>query len=228
MDATSKLVQKTLDGKRIDLLYLSQGYISFAGREDNADGLDKSISLRYYGRTRFTQNLLPSMSSTGRAITVLAGTQEGKVFEDDLDLERNYSIPNTMAHFATLMTLSYDHLAAQQENTDKTFIHVFPGLVSTGLLGRSASGILGYLFRWVVDPLLGLLVAMKPEDVGERMLWYATAGELAAGQGTAKCVTIDDKSAVKEIELLKGYRERGFERKVADWEGRVFERATAA
>ncbi|KAK3698947.1 hypothetical protein LTR37_016734 [Vermiconidia calcicola] len=85
------------------------------------------------------------MSSEGRAITVLAGGREGKVFEDDLDLERNYSISNSAGHFATMLTLSSDRFAEQ--HPEQSFIHGFPGLVSTGLLGRSATGVLGGFFR---------------------------------------------------------------------------------
>ena len=162
---------KDQGGKKIDLLIQSQGYISFAGREPNADGLDTSISLRYYGRVRFAQQLSPSLSSTARVLSILAGGKEGKIFEDDLNLERNYSISNAAAHFASLMTLSWDHLAAQPENKNRSFIHIFPGLVSTGLLGRSAKGALSVLLTYLVEPLLGLFVAARPDEVGERMLF---------------------------------------------------------
>ena len=231
IDATTQLISQALsrivggEGGKIDLLYQSQGYISFSGRQPNADGLDTSISLRYHGRVRFTQNLLPFMAPNARVVSILAGTQEGKIFEDDLGLERNYSIPNSMSHFGSLMTLAYDDIASQ--HPQKTFVHAFPGLVSTGLLGNSATGILGMLFRWVVEPFLATFVAARPEEVGERMLYYGTA-ETIGGGGKGQCVAVDEKGEVKENEALRGYRERRFARKVGEWERGIVERATAA
>ncbi|KYG46308.1 hypothetical protein M433DRAFT_173739 [Acidomyces richmondensis BFW] len=49
IDHLCNVIQR-LGASKIDLVVLSQGYISFNGRENNADGLDNSISLRYYGR----------------------------------------------------------------------------------------------------------------------------------------------------------------------------------
>ncbi|KAK4900217.1 hypothetical protein LTR27_002441 [Elasticomyces elasticus] len=195
IDAVCETIKRKLNDSKIDLLITSQGYISFAGRETNADGLDNSISLRYYGRVRFTQNLLPVMATHGGVISILAGGQEGKIIEDDLDLERSYSIPQSAAQFASL--------------------------TSTGLLGRSATGVLGVVFRWVLEPLLGLFSA-KAEGVGERMLYYGTAAEFAEGSWA-----LDEKGVSKENEVLKGYRETGWEEKVAEHNERMFERALA-
>ena len=230
VDAASALVTKTLQAqqqtkkeKTIDLLYLSQGYISFAGRQPNADGLDTSISLRYHGRVRFARNLLPALAPNARVISILAGGQEGKVFEDDLGLERNYSVPNSMSHFGSLMTLSFDALAAEPGNEGRVFIHAFPGVVNTGLLSKSATGVLALLFRWVVEPVLGLLVARSPEEVGERMLFYGTSEEMAGNEG--KAVALDDKGVRREVEVLKGYREKGLAGRVVDFEEKAFEQA---
>ena len=216
VDATSKLIISALEGRKIDILYTSQGYISFAGRETNADGLDRSISLRYHGRVRFTQNLLPCMSETARSVSILAGSKEGKVIEDDLELERNYSVLNSMNHYGTLMSLSYDSLA--KAHPQKTFVHVFPGEVNTGLLSRSATGILGWFFGWVVEPLMGLF-APRAEDVGERMLYYGTSGQVGAGMWT-----LNQKGEQVENEVLKGYRARGYEKVVEQHYQEVVER----
>lgn len=211
----------------IDLLFVSQGYVGLGGRENNADGLDNSISLRYYGRVRFTQNLLPLMSKNGRAISVLAGGLEGKIFEDDLDLEHNYSVTNSAGHFAAMMTLAYDRMAEQ--NPEKSFIHPFPGLVNTGLLWRSAASapwLLGLLIRYVVEPVANLF-GTKPEDVGERMLYYATS-EQFAGQGTKGCWTLDANGTVKMGKGLEEYRAKGMAEKVEEHNARIFERVTSA
>ncbi|KAK4541636.1 hypothetical protein LTR36_007780 [Oleoguttula mirabilis] len=207
------------DATKIDILFTSQGYISFVGRETNADGLDNSISLRYYGRMRFAQNLLAHLSPRGRVISVLAGGKEGKIIEDDLDLERNYSIPQSAAQFASMTTLSFDHLAVQ--NPDISFIHVYPGLVSTGLLGRSATGVLGYVFRYVLEPILGLF-SLKAEESGERMLYCGASEQYAKGSWS-----LDWDGAAKEEKVLKEYREKGWAERVWEHNQRMFERALA-
>ena len=219
IDTVCTQITSHLGSSRIDLLYTSQGYVSFAGRENNAEGLDNSIALRYYGRIRCTQNLLPVMAPHARTITILAGGQEGKIFEDDLDLEHNYSIANAAGHFASMLSLSTDKFA--EANPEKAFVHVFPGLVSTGLLGRSATGVLGYVFRWVVEPLVSLFAA-KAEDVGERMLYCGTSEQFEKGSWI-----LDADSSEKAVKVLQEYRERDMGEVVVEHNGRIFERVTA-
>lgn len=67
VDAICEEIKK--QNPKIDLLYLSQGYLNIGARDNNEDGLDNSFSLRYYGRVRFTQNLLPVMSQNARVIS---------------------------------------------------------------------------------------------------------------------------------------------------------------
>lgn len=136
-----------------------------------------------------------------------------------MDLERNYSLVNGMGHFASLMTLSYDAFAAQ--NPERGFVHVYPGVVNTGLLRRSASGFLGWVMRWIVEPVTSLF-AQSVEESGERMLYYGT--NEGYGKGT---FAVDSDGTVKEVATLKKYRERGFGEKVVEHNLRVFERVTA-
>lgn len=217
IDGVCDIIKQKLNGRQIDMLFTSQGYISFNGRENNADGLDNSISLRYYGRIRFAQKLLPVLAKHGWVMSVLAGGKEGKIIEDDLDLERNYSIPVSAAQFATMTTLSFDHLG--QYHPDKSFIHVYPGLVSTGLLGRSATGALGMIFRYVLEPVLGLF-SLKPEEVGERMLYYGMHSGSVKGS-----LSLDWDGTEKETQELKGYREKGWAERVWEHNQRMFETA---
>ncbi|KAI7540234.1 hypothetical protein KC331_g9284 [Hortaea werneckii] len=221
IDHLCQTIQAHLDDGRtkIDLLIMSQGYISFNGRETNADGLDNSLSLRYYGRMRLAQNLLPYLSEHARVLSILAGGQEGKIIEDDLDLERNYSIPASMAQFASMTTLSFDHLA--KAHPKKSFIHVFPGLTSTGLLGRSATGVLGLLMRWLIEPVLGLFSSTS-EEVGERVLYYATSGLYKA---RGECWPLNEKGEPTVGDALKGYREGAWAEKIWDHDQKMFERA---
>ena len=75
------------------------------------------------------------------------------------------------------------------------------------------------LIRWVVEPILGL-VANKPEEIGERMLFYATSEQFAQGSWS-----LDWDGTPKENKVLKEYRERGFKDAVVEHNKRMFERA---
>ena len=68
---------------------------------ENADGLDNSMSLRYYGRMRFVENLASIITPPlARVVSVLGGGKEGKIEEANLDL-RNYSVVGAAAHTGT-------------------------------------------------------------------------------------------------------------------------------
>ena len=208
--------------KPIDLLFLSQGYLLLGGRQNNAEGLDNSISLRYYGRVRMTQKLLPLMSSEARIVSVLAGGKEGKIFEDDMDLEKNFSIINAMGHFTSLKTLSFDVLAAQ--NPEKGFVHIFPGFVSTGSLGKYNTGIVGMAMRMVeaISDFLGF--SIQVEESGERTLYYGTCEEF----GHSSWV-LDWDGKVMENQALKAYRaDPSMGEKVMQHNARIFGRVTAS
>ncbi|KAK3670405.1 hypothetical protein LTR78_009758 [Recurvomyces mirabilis] len=214
-------IKSELGDQKLDLLYLSQGSLPFAGRKENSEGLDTTNAVRYYGRVRFTQNLISVMSSHARVISIMGGTQEGKMLEHDLELSRpgNYSLTQSNNQIASMMTLSFDHLA--KENPDKSFIHVFPGLVSSGILARSATGILNVLFAWVVEPMLGLFVA-KADGVGERMFYYGTSAVFAEGSWA-----LDEAGVSKEVDVLKEYRAGGWAGKIWEHNLSVFERVVS-
>lgn len=202
----------------IDFLVLSQGYVHIGARDNNADGLDNSSSLRYYGRVRFTQNLLPIMSPTARVVSVLAGGKEGKVFLDDLDLERNYSTINVMEQFTTLMTLSFDKLA--QQNPKKSFIHAYPGFVNTGTTGRHNKGLTGWAIG-CVEAAVGWFI-IQPQETGERMLYYATNEQYSTGSWS-----VDWDGTPKTTKALAGYREQGLAEKVEEHTQAIFQRVLA-
>lgn len=222
VDEASNKIKSILESKKqkADLLYLSQGYISFDGRQDNADGLDNSFSLRYYGRIKFIQNLLPVISETGTITSILGGAQEADFDVDDMDLAKPgaYGVLSSTNHLGTMNTLSHDVIA--KENGGKTILHIFPGVVNTGLLGRSATGILGVLFRWVVEPLSSWFVT-TPEDAGERMLYYATCGSYGPGSWS-----LDTDGTSKVNAALKKYREQGTADKVWQHNLAIFDRVS--
>lgn len=218
---------------KIDYLFVSAGFISFEGRQETREGLDSSMSTRYYARIRAIQLLLPLLnaSNSPHVVSVLGGGQEGVMNESDLDLRdpKHYSILAGNTHTATMMTLALERFAT--ENPRVSFVHAFSGLVRTPTLTRGSSGIIGILLRWIVAPLVGLF-AMSPDEAGARTLFYATSARYTVSEsqaGAVKLVPGLDKATKMEkglflvgeksestgnSELLADYRKRRFDEKV--------------
>ncbi|CAK7203117.1 hypothetical protein SEUCBS139899_005846 [Sporothrix eucalyptigena] len=169
---------------KVDLLFMSVGFFSFDGRKDTSEGLEASMTTRYYSRIRIAQLLLPLLNAAPhpRVVSVLAGGLEAPIDEKDLSLSKPnaFSVSASNNHTATMMTLSLEHLA--QENPHISFVHTFPGLVSTPLLGKTSSGLLGVFLRWVVAPLMTLFTT-TPAEAGERGLFYSTSARYGVDDG---------------------------------------------
>lgn len=120
-------VVKIVKGKetKLDLLIMSAGFMAFEGRVDTSEGLDPSMSTRYYSRLRAVQQLLPLLNNSPnpRIVSVLAGGMEGPLNEEDLDLKdsENWSYWNSSVHSTTMGTLALEKFA--QENERLSIVH---------------------------------------------------------------------------------------------------------
>ena len=82
---------------------------------------------------------LLSVAPYPHIVSVLAGGQENKIYEDDLDLKHNYGPIVCAFQGTTMMSLAFEHLA--KENPNVAFLHVYPGYVNTGIVEKG--------FPWV-------------------------------------------------------------------------------
>lgn len=180
---------------KIDLLFLSAGTLSMAGRQETPEGLDIALAIVYFSRMRFTYNLLPLLSNSKlpRVVSILAAGGEGPIATNDLELYNNYSLQNEANHTATMTSLAMDELAAA--NPAVSFVHAYPGFVDTPLLGRMFDGltgvwsIFGTLASWVLLPILKLF-SVSAEEAGERALFLATSSRYAAPDAPDKGVEL--------------------------------------
>ncbi|KPM44133.1 hypothetical protein AK830_g2418 [Neonectria ditissima] len=178
---------------KADLLYLSVGFVSFHGRKDTIEGLEPSMTTRYYSRARAIQLLLPllNQSENPHVVNVLAGGQEAPLVEDDLDLVKpgNFSIASSSQAAATMLTLMLEKWAA--ENPAISFVHQFPGVVATPIFKRE-SGIVGFLLRWILSPFINTFVAASAEDAGARSLFHATNARYTVSAKEDRAVPIPE------------------------------------
>ncbi|KAH7021949.1 hypothetical protein EDB80DRAFT_693872 [Ilyonectria destructans] len=179
---------------KLDLLFITVGFISFQGRIETTEGLEPSMTTRYYSRARAIQLLLPLLnkSENPHVANVLAGGLEAPLLEDDLDLVKpgNFSITSSSQHSATMLTLILEKWAA--ENPNISFVHQFPGTVATPLFTRGSSGVTGFLLRWVVSPIICTFFAASPEDAGARSLFHATNARYTVTARESRSVPIPE------------------------------------
>ncbi len=180
----------------LDLLFLSAGQLSLAGRQETAEGLDTPFAVAYYERARFLYHLLPLLAKapSPRVVSVLAAGQEGNINLEDLELRYHYSLPNEAVHTATMMGLSMYQLSKSYPSV--SFVYIYPGFVDTELLKRmfgTTSGIwavLGYLGQWVIYPVLRLF-STSFEEAGERGLFVATNGRYGVSKSEGNFYRLD-------------------------------------
>ena len=132
---------------KVDLLFMSPGFLAFEGRNLTTEDLEPSMTTRYYSRLRAVQLLLPllnkaTMPGGPRVISVLAGGLERALNEEDLglDIPGNWSVWESSFHSATMGTLCLELLASQ--NPLLSVVHWNPGPVATrGLATAQKNGV---------------------------------------------------------------------------------------
>lgn len=222
---------------RSDLYDYIAMYLS--GALDTTEGLDASLTTRYYSRIRIAQLLLPLLnkSRSPHVVNILAGLKEGRVHEDDLALDnpKNFSVSSGNFHSATMMSLTLEHLAS--ENPRISFVHAFPGLVATPLFNRISSGIRGVVLRYLVAPVVRLF-AKDITEAGQRGLFTATSAQysvddsivpLAGDVQKAKrskggiFIINEHGEAADNEKVLEDFRKRGVDKKIWDHTMKVFD-----
>ncbi|KAL7783871.1 hypothetical protein V8C37DRAFT_396645 [Trichoderma ceciliae] len=221
---------------KVDLLFMSPGFFAFEGRQNTKEGLDPSMSTRYYSRLRAVQRLLPLLNNSEarspRVVSVLAAGEERALNEDDLDLgePENWTMWKASHHACTMGTLALERVA--RENPRLSIAHCHPGAVATPGLARSNT--------FGLNPPN----PMDQDEAGQRAVFYCTNDRYAVQPGL---VPVPDglqvlektpggvfligplgETKVKESQAaLADMRERGVDEKVWKFTQDLFETAIA-
>lgn len=160
---------------------------------ETEESLHYAAAVSYYARVRFITNLLPLIkdaSGLRRVVSVFVAGKEGAVFPDDL---QGNTVPfrQQIAHAATMTTLSLE--AAAREAPQVSFLHNFPGRVSTDLIRGEGEAwflrVMNVLFR-IASPL----ICMSHEECGQRHSFLATSAMYSPAQsGDADGVALRSK-----------------------------------
>jgi NAD(P)-dependent dehydrogenase (short-subunit alcohol dehydrogenase family) len=172
---------------RVDLLFLTAGYAPFGPRVETAEGIEIAQSLEYYSRMLFVLHLLPLLgqAEAPRVVSVLGGGVEraGSINVDDLDLKKpgNFSGVKAQMQYTAMNSTALEQLAS--DNPNVTFIHSWPGWVSTGNVDRSSNP--DAWAAWLVRTLLGPIIrffAMSDDTSAQRHLFQSTSAHFG-GRG---------------------------------------------
>ncbi|KAI4182845.1 MAG: hypothetical protein LQ346_006469 [Caloplaca aetnensis] len=197
VDECCKKIKESLGEKGLDMLYMSQGYIDFGGRNETKEGLDTSLSLRYYSRLRTVHNLLPLLSRAPnpRIVSVLAAGREAKINLSDLELKHKFGVLACANHANTMTSLVFEHLAHQHPTV--SFVHVYPGYVKTKIFQSGFSWPVAYLFKYILQPLI-FFFEIPVLDVGDRQVFHITSARyppLSSSQTTSTAKPSTDTGA---------------------------------
>ncbi|KAJ7792148.1 NAD(P)-binding protein [Mycena olivaceomarginata] len=183
---------------KVNFLVLTAGVMTMNGRNETEEGIDRKLAVHYYGRWRFINDLLSAVEDARKAgedakvMTVLSAAKGGKIDLDDLGLKKTFSLPNAAAAGGTYNDIMVVDLAKRYPGL--TFVHSYPGFVSTNLLKASDTRFMR-LSNAFLMPLLSPF-AYSVQASGEHQL-YAL---LKAGPGAART---NEKG--EDIGLQKGY-----------------------
>ncbi|KAF7561113.1 hypothetical protein G7046_g3030 [Stylonectria norvegica] len=125
---------KAAQAPKLDLLVLTQGLMTMAGRTETPEGIDRKMALHYYGRQLIIRELLPVLSDDAKVLVVLDANHgsPAKLNWDDLDLKTTFSLTTAVDHCTSMTDAMVQQFAAQAGNK-KFFTHAYPGVVTTGL-----------------------------------------------------------------------------------------------
>ena len=168
--------------QRVNLLFMTVGYITMQGRQETSEGLDRKFALHYYSRMRFVQNLLPLLANAAdsqdknanlsRVVSVFDPKlgRGGVLNTADLSLKTTFSLRNCAVHASAMQNFALEHFAKAQPGT--SFIHAYPSGVNTGVLRG-----LGSTTERMIKASAFLLRPFMVDFVesGERHLYAATA-----------------------------------------------------
>ncbi|KAK4195045.1 hypothetical protein QBC40DRAFT_289742 [Triangularia verruculosa] len=155
--------------QQLDFLIMTQGIFTMAGRTETAEGIDNKMALHYYGKQLLIRELLPVLKNNARVIIVLDGKigAPAKLDWKDLDLKQGYSLPSAAYHCISMNDAMVQFHATQQKqngNTQRHFIHAFPGVVASNLM----AGLPWYLRA--PSQALMRMVAVSTDTCAEHML----------------------------------------------------------
>ncbi|KAI9039357.1 uncharacterized protein KD926_009500 [Aspergillus affinis] len=218
--------------RKVNLLFMTPGYMTLKGRDETAEGLDRKFALHYYARMRFVMQLMPLLEA---AATPSVGTSDqdtacaqlsrvvsvldphvavrlggsGALDYSDLSLTKTFTLQRCGAHASLMGNFFLEGMAQQHVHT--SFVHAYPSGVDTGIFreltgGRALAAVLRPFFWPFMVPI---------KESGERHLFAATSPKFSSN-AEGKTVKGTDDVAVGSDGIM------GSGSYWVSWNGEVF------
>lgn len=180
---------------KLNFLVMSPGYMTFKGRDETEERIDKKLALHYYARWRFIYDLLPLLTAAtdegedAKVLSVLAAGFGGPIDTNDLGLKKTFTLRNAALAASTYNDLMMESFATQYP--DMAFTHITPGVVRTNLVSFS---------HWALRPVNGLLraaaypISRSQDECAEWMLFALFDGKKGVFRRGSKGDDIGKKS----------------------------------
>ncbi|KAJ7818688.1 NAD(P)-binding protein [Mycena olivaceomarginata] len=154
---------------KVNFLVLTAGVMTMNGRNETEEGMIESWRCIIMDDGAFINDLLSAVEDARKAgedakvMTVLSAGKGGKIDLDDLGLKKTFSLPNAAAAGSTYNDLMVVVTLAKR-HPGLTFVHSYPGFVSTNLLKASDTRFMR-LSNTFLMPLFSPF-AYSGEDIG--------------------------------------------------------------
>jgi NAD(P)-dependent dehydrogenase (short-subunit alcohol dehydrogenase family) len=172
---------KSVQSQKLDLLIMTQGIMTMAGRTETPEGIDRKMALHYYGKQLLARELIPVLKEDGKVIIVFDGWSgsPNKLDWNDLDLKENFSLGKAANHCMVMNDAMIQFYAAQQKNgpNRQLFVHAYPGGVNTGLNKE---------LPWYLRPVLRVAstLLVSPDTCAENLMnGVSESAKLSIGEG---------------------------------------------
>jgi hypothetical protein len=192
------------DLKEVDILVLTQGILTLQGRTPTSpENIDQKMALHYYSRMLIVRELEPILSPKALVLSVLDGrgsnVHDGGIKWSDLDLAQpgNYGVSAAAKHCLGMSDGMLQAFAERHGSEGRTYVHAYPGIVSTPLLTKSMP-----FYARLPMKLLGAVMSVTPETCAEHLL-QGSADVHAKGRGS---FNIDDKG--REVQKTPATKEQ--------------------
>jgi NAD(P)-dependent dehydrogenase (short-subunit alcohol dehydrogenase family) len=207
--------------QKLDLLIMTQGILTTAGRTETAEGIDRKMALHYYGRQLLLRELLPTLKEDAKVIIVLDGVlgSPDKLDWEDLDLKKKFSLMGAANHCTSMNDGMVQFFAAQQQREgtgQRHFVHAMPGTVNTNIARE---------LPWLMRPLAKVLTSVigtSPETCAENLLNGASACAAAGKEEGRFWSNLDSKGRPVEGKAIWSEEQM---KKVADHTWEIIDKA---
>jgi hypothetical protein len=163
-----------------------------------------------------------------RVLSILNGTKETKIDEQDIGLEKHWGIVAVVNHTTLCTSLAFDYLATN--NSRMVFIHATPGFVSTDTPRTVHPSRTNGLTWWVLISLFQIVsgwvifyFGMAATEAGQRFAYVLTNKHFVPGSWQTNRLS----EIVPANAILIDYRERGWSQLIWDFTNRIWDKTLA-